>query len=123
MLVTSLTGSKAAIAFADFVKNYEKNITAEDVLDGKVDIEELKNGPASMVTGLIDKLEHHSKDNKWTKKQAKNVAEFAKEMGGELMVQTFTAVQRANNLPNLMKVNDLIGKDVVNVINQARSIK
>ena len=48
---------------------------------------------------------------------------LAKEMGGELMVQTFTAVQRANNLPNLMKVNDLIGKDVVNVINQARSIK
>jgi len=122
-LLTGFIGTEASIAFADFVKNYEKNITAEDVLDGKVDIEELKNGPASMVTGLIDKLEHHSKDNKWTKKQAKNVADFAKEMGGELMVQTFTAVQRANNLPNLMKINDLIGKDVVNVINQARSIK
>ena len=122
-MLTGFVGTEAGIAFADFVKNYEKNVTAEDVLDGKVTAEELKDGPASLLTGLIDKLEHHSKDNKWTQKQVKAVAAFAKDLGGELMLQTFTAVQKSNNLDNLVRINKLIGKEIVEIVNGARKVK
>lgn len=121
-MLTGFIGTEAAIAFADFIKNYEKNVTAEDILDGKVKAEELKEAPASLTTAVIDKLELHSKDNKWTAKQVKNVAKFAEDMGGELMLQTFTAVQKSNNIDNLVRLNKIIGKLVVEIVNGARSI-
>jgi len=120
-LLTGFIGTEAAIAFADFVKNYEKNITAEDILDGKVTAEDIKDSPASLITGVIDKLELHSKDNKWTQKQVKAVAEFAQSLGGELLLQTFTAVQKSGELANLVKLNKIIGKEVVSIVNGARN--
>ena len=122
-MLTGFIGTEASIAFADFVKNYEKNITAEDVLNGDVKAEDLIDSPASLVTGVIDKLEHHSKDNKWTAKQVKAVAAFAKSLGGELLLQTFTAVQKSNNIDNLVPLNKIIGKEVVEIVNGARSVK
>ena len=122
-LLTGFIGTEAAIAFADFVKNYEKNVTAEDVLDGNVTAADLEGSPASLMTGVIDKLENHSKDNKWTAKQVKAVAAFAKDLGGELLLQTFTAVQKSNNIDNLVKLNKIIGKEVVEIVNGARSVK
>ena len=122
-MMTGFIGVEAAIAFADFVKNYEKNVTAEDVLDGKVTAEDLDGSPASLMTGLIDKIEHHSKDNKWTQKQVKAVAAFAQSLGGELLLQTFTAVQKSNNIDNLVRLNKIIGKEVVEIVNGARSVK
>jgi len=120
-MLTGFIGTEASIAFADFVKNYEKNITAEDILDGKVTAEDVEDAPASLVTGVIDKLENHSKDNKWTAKQVKNVAAFARSLGGELLLQTFTAVQKSSNIDNLVKLNKIIGKEVVAIVNGARS--
>ena len=120
-LLTGFIGVEAAIAFADFVKNYEKNITAEDIIDGKVTAEDIKDSPASLITGVIDKLELHSKDNKWTQKQVKAVAAFAQSLGGELLLQTFTAVQKSGELANLVKLNKIIGKEVVSIVNGARN--
>ena len=119
-MLTGFIGIEAGIAFADFVKNYEKNVTAEDIIDSKVTAEDLEGSPASLLTSIIDKLEHHSKDNKWSQKQVKAVAKFAKDMGGELMLQAFTAVQKSNNLDNLVRVNKLIGKEIVELVNGAR---
>ncbi len=116
-------GTEAAISFCDFVKNYERQISAEDVLDGKVKANDIKDLPASTMTNVIDKLGNHSKDNVWTKKQTKAVAEFATEMGGEMLIATFTAIQKANNLKNLMAINKLIGQEVVALVNNARSTK
>jgi len=116
-------GTEAAISFCDFVKNYERQISAEDVLEGKVTAEDIKELPASAATAVIDKLGNHSKENEWTKKQVKCVAEFAKELGGEMLIATFTAIQKANNLKNLMAINKLIGQEVVALVNSARSTK
>ncbi len=116
-------GTEAAISFCDFVKNYERQISAEDILKGKVTAEDIKELPASSATAVIDKLGNHSKENEWTKKQVKNVAEFAKELGGEMLIATFTAIQKANNLKNLMAINKLIGQEVVALVNSARSTK
>ena len=122
-MLTGFIGTEAAIAFADFIKNYEKNVTAEDILNGEVTASDLEGSPASLMTGLIDKLENHSKDNKWTQKQVKAVAAFAQDLGGELLLQTFTAVQKSNNIDNLVKLNKIIGKEVVEIVNGARTVK
>ena len=122
-MLTGFVGTEAAIAFADFIKNYEKNVTAEDILNGEVTASDLEGSPASLMTGLIDKLENHSKDNKWTQKQVKAVAAFAQDLGGELLLQTFTAVQKSNNIDNLVKLNKIIGKEVVEIVNGARTVK
>lgn len=116
-------GTEAAISLRDFVVNYERQISAEDVLEGNVTAEDIRELPASASTAVIDKLGNHSKENEWTKKQVKNVAAFAKELGGELLIATFTSIQKANNLKNLMAINKLIGQDVVALVNTARSTK
>ena len=38
------------------------------------------------------------------------------------MLQTFTAVQKSNNIDNLVRLNKIIGKLVVEIVNGARSI-
>jgi len=116
-------GTEAAISFCDFVKNYERQISAEDVLEGRVTAEDIKELPASASTAVIDKLGNHSKENEWTKKEVKCVAEFAMELGGEMLIATFTAIQKANNLKNLMAINKLIGQEVVALVNSARATK
>tara|TARA_B100001094_G_scaffold332256_1_gene403554 strand:+ start:2013 stop:3098 length:1086 start_codon:yes stop_codon:yes gene_type:complete len=121
-MLTGFIGTEASIAFADFIKNYEKNITAEDIINGKVVADDLEGAPTSHITNVIDKLEHHCKDNKWSQKQCKAVAEFARCLGGELLLQTFTAVQKSNNLDNLVKINKIIGREVVEIVNAARSV-
>jgi hypothetical protein len=121
-LTMGFVGTEAAITFTDFLKNYERNITAEDILDGKVTAEDLKDLPASAKTSLIDKISTHAGENKWKKAQVKRVAAFATELGGEFLIATFTAVQRANNMANLLPLNKLIGMEVVDLVNQARAV-
>jgi hypothetical protein len=116
-------GTEAAISFCDFVKNYERQISAEDILEGKVNASDIKDLPASSSTGLIDKLGNHSKDNTWNKKEIKRVAEFARVLGGEMLIATFTAIQKSSNTKNLMAINKEIGQEVVALVNSARSTK
>ncbi len=120
-VLTGFVGIEAAIAFRDFVANYELQITAEDILTGKVKAEDVADAPASQITGLIEKLQEHSKENNWKAKEVKAVAAFAEGLGGEFLIQTFTAVQRAGNMKNLLPLNKTIGMKVVELVNEARN--
>lgn len=122
-MVMGMVGVEAGIAFQDFVKNYEKVISAEDVLEGKIEDEVFEGLEAGSINGLIDKLAEHCKENKWTAKNAKNVARFAKLIGGEMMVQLWNKVSGTNNLPNIQAIHKLVGQDVVKIIQAARSVK
>lgn len=121
-LTMGFVGTEAAISFVDFLKNYERNITAEDVLAGKVTAEDVKELPASQKTALIDKISTHAAENKWKKAEVKRIAAFGTELGGEFLIATFTAVQRANNMANLLPLNKLIGMEVVSLVNDARAV-
>ncbi len=121
-VLTGFIGTEAAISFKDFVVNYELQVSAEDILKGRVTAEDLKDAPASQVLQLIDKLSAHSKDNVWKAKEVKAVAKFAETMGGEHLIATFTAVQRAGNMKNLLPLNKAIGMKVVNLVNEARAV-
>jgi hypothetical protein len=63
-IAMGMVGSEAAIAFTNFVENYEMVVSAEDVLTGKTKAEDLGTD-ASAKNTVIDKLAEHCKDNKW----------------------------------------------------------
>ena len=120
-VASGFVGTEAAIAFTDFVKNYEKVISAEDVLEGRVtDGSDLE---ASSAASLIDKLAEHCGDNTWTKAQAKNVGEFAESLTGELMVQLWNRVSATQKLENIQKLHKLIGQKVVAMVQASRSVR
>ena len=121
-VLTGFVGTEAAISFNDFIKNYELQVSAEDILDGKVTAEDLESAPASQVLQVIEKLSAHSKENNWKAKQVKAVAKFAETLGGEHLIATFTAVQRAGNMKNLLPLNKAIGMKVVDLVNEARAV-
>lgn len=120
-VLTGFIGVEAAIAFRDFVKNYELQISAEDILTGKVKAADLEDAPASQLAGLSEKLSDHSKDNNWKAKEVKAVAAFAEGLGGEFLIQVFTGVQKAGNMKNLLPLNKMIGMKVVELVNAARA--
>ncbi len=122
-LALGLVGTEAAISFRDFVAKYESVITAEDVLEGRVTAEDIKDQEASVKNNIIDKISEHCKTEKWTMKQAKAVSAFGLAMGGELMVQLWNKCSASNNLPNIQKLHKLMGGEVVKVVQTSRSLK
>ena len=115
-------GTEAAIAFQDFVKNYETVVTAEDILEGKVKAKDLDEATAGTVNGLIEKIATHCKDNEWTVTQAKRVAELGKALGGEMMVHLWNKLSSTSNLKNIQKVHKLMGAEVVKVVQASRGL-
>jgi len=120
-VLTGFIGVEAAIAFRDYVKNYELQITAEDILDGKVKAKDVKDAPASQLASLVEKIANHGKENNWKPAQVKRIAKFAEDVGGEFLIQVFTGVQKAGNMKNLLPLNQQIGMKVVELVNAARA--
>ncbi len=115
-------GTEAAIAFQDFVKNYEMIISAEDILGGKVKLEDLAEANAGTLNTLVDKLATHCKENEWTVTQAKRVATIGKGLGGEMMVHLWNKLSASGNLKNIQKVHKLMGAEVVQVVQASRGL-
>jgi hypothetical protein len=115
-------GTEAAIAYADFVENYETIITAEDVIDRfSENKERIENAVASDVAALTDKIAEHCKNEKWKASQAKNVAGFANAVSGEQLVSLWNACSQTQNLPNIQKLHKLIGTAVVKAVQASRN--
>lgn len=115
-------GTEAAIAFTEFVKNYERNVTAEQVLAGDVTAEDLKDSEASIKLALLDKLVDYAKENKLKAKECKALAAFTKGLGGEFLFNTWTKLSACGNMENIRAMHKLIGKDVVKAVQAARSL-
>ena len=71
---------------------------------------------------VIEKVAAHCKDNEWTQKQAKNVAAFASDLGGEMLVQLWNSASTTQNLPNIQKLHKLIGQQVVKAVQASRNV-
>ena len=121
-LCQGLIGTEAAIAFCAFVKEYERVLTAEDVLSGKVKKLKLSEYPMSTLNGLIEKVGSHCKDNKWSAKQTKNVADFAQSLPGEMMVQVWNQVTGSQTIVNIQRMHKLIGQHVVQAVQKSRNL-
>ena len=115
-------GTEAAIALATFVKGYELVVTAEDVLERWEEVQDrVKDMNASDQSTVIERLGTHCKDNKWSEKQAKRVAAFADELGGEMLISLWNGISQSSNMPNIQKVHKLIGTRVVAVVQESRN--
>jgi hypothetical protein len=122
-LSTGFVGTEASIAYTEFIKRYERVISAEDVLAGKIDDVRAKELQASESLGVLDKLVEHSKENEWKKKQAKRVAAFVMARGGEQLVYFWNAISKTQRLPNIQALHQEIGQDVVKIVRDARGLK
>ena len=115
-------GTEAAIALTTFVKGYELVVTAEDVLERWEEVQDrVKEMNASDQSSVIERLAAHCKDNKWSEKQAKRVAGFADELGGEMLISLWNGISQSGNLPNIQKVHKIIGARVVAVVQESRN--
>jgi len=122
-LATGFIGFEAAIALTEFVEKYEMVISAEDIVNNYDGVKDRVDGAeASTIAGVIEKVTAHCKDNEWKAKQAKNVAAFAGDLGGEMLVQLWNSVSTTQNLPNIQKLHKLIGQKVVKAVQASRNV-
>ena len=121
-LASGFIGTEAAISYTDFVTRYERVISAEDVLEGKIDEERSESLNASEAMAVLDKLVNHCKDNEWKKKQAKNITKFVKSRGGEQLVYFWNAISKTQVLGNIQLIHAEIGQDVVRLVREARGL-
>jgi hypothetical protein len=121
-LATGFVGTEASIAYTEFVSRYERVISAEDILSGKIDKARAKDLQASEALAVIDKMVNHNLENTWTKKEAKNIASFVKTRGGEQMVYFWNALSKSQQLPNIQAIHKEVGSDVVKIVREARGL-
>ncbi|MAW30256.1 MAG: hypothetical protein CMP98_15775 [Gammaproteobacteria bacterium] len=119
-----MVGVEAAIALVEFAKNWEQQVSAEDILDRYDDVKDaVQEFEASKVNGLIGKLAANCKDNEWTATQAANVAAFANDLkSSEMLVHLWNQVSTSQKLKNIQKLHKLIGKKVVDAVNAGRQV-
>jgi len=123
-MASGFLGTEAAIAFTDFVTNYERVISAEDILNGwnaKVK-KAVSKMASSEVMGLIDKLAFHFAGNDWSVAQTKNAAGFSDKMGGEQLIAFWNACSQTQHLANIQKLHKLIGRRVVESVQASREV-
>jgi len=121
-LSLGLVGLEASIALCSFVKEYEMQISAEDVINGKLTKKIIDASGNSMINGVIDKLGAHCKANQWTTKQSKNVAKFMKMLPGEMMVQSWNQITSSQNIKNIQAMHKLVGAEIVAQVNASRNL-
>ena len=121
-LCTGFVGTEAAIAYTDFVTKYEKQISAEHVLEGKVGKKAAEKLKASETLAVLDKLVNHSKKNDWSTEQAKNVVAFGKGCPDEQMVHLWNGVMGTKNMTNIQALHKLVGTEIVALVRKAREL-
>ena len=121
-LSQGFVGTEAAIAFTEFVSKYEMQISAEDVLKGKVTEAKAKALKASESLAVLDKLVDAAAKDKWTEKGADNVVKFARALPGEQLVHLWNAVMGTKNMGAIKLLHARIGGEVVELIRKARDL-
>lgn len=111
-IVASLVGHPSAIGFCKWVQEYNRVVTAEDILDRYDEMENIiKSLPHDSVVALLDKIGHHCAKHDWTEKQAENLCKFGIAMlTGEDHVLLFSKVTSTKKMENIQKYHatDLI---------------
>ncbi len=122
-LAHGFLGTEAAIAFRDFVDNYELQISPEDVLDDyEKNLDRLKALTNDQANGLAAKIIEHCKENEWTVSQCSDLAKWAKSLPGEMMVSIWNGVMETKEVHNITKLHKFLGQAVVEAVQRSRSL-
>jgi len=97
-LATSFVGFEAAVSFLDFYKNYERNITWEEIVnDGKV--EKTKDFDINQHCALVEKMDasgifsEELNDN-----QLDNLSDYFKLMPSEVAMKLWKSIASASSI-------------------------
>lgn len=104
-IVASLVGHPTAISFTKWVTDYNRVVTAEDVLDRYDQMQSIiENLPHDSVVALLDKIGAHCAKHDWTEAQAANLCKFGEKMlTGEDHVLLFSKVTSTKKMDNIQK--------------------
>ena len=121
-LCTGFVGVEGAIAFTEFVAKYEKQISVEDILEGRVTNATATALKASESMAILDKLVDHAENNEWDNTQADNIVTFVRVLPAEQMVHLWNAVMATKNMGPIKALHSRIGDEIVKVIREARNL-
>jgi hypothetical protein len=95
-LATGFVGFEAAVSFNDFVKNYERQVTVEMILDdGKVD--KTSDFNINEHCALIEKMESTEVfHKKMTEEQCKNLANYFVSLPSEAVMKLWQALGKGD---------------------------
>jgi len=99
-LATAFVGFEAAVSFNDFVKNYERNVTIEDVLDdGKIDA--TTEFDLNDHCALVEKMDAADVfKTELSSERIQNLANYAVTLPSEAFMKLWTIVGKGDVLEN-----------------------
>ena len=108
-IAQGLVGVEAGEAYWAFIKEYDRNITAEQLLDDYGTIRKrVRQGlSAEQIMSISEKLANHCQDNKWKKDQVKNLNNFMTDIDNEELV--FALWNKLNGLSKVSKMGQVNG--------------
>ena len=121
-LCLGLVGAEASIAYTEFVKKFDRQISAEDILDkwnAKVKAK-VKAAPQEQLNGVVEKVVDHSEDGDWTQKQVDNAFKFMKSLPGELVIAMWTKLTD-RNFKNAQKLHKQCSQLLLEVIGETNN--
>jgi hypothetical protein len=117
-------GAEAAITFVDFVKNYDLQISAEDVIDHYEEFSEKISALSNdKVNSIIEKISDHCKNNEWSAEQCKRLSVFAKTLPGEMLVSLWNNVMDSGEVNNITRLHKFLGQAVLEAVTVARNLQ
>lgn len=122
-LCTGFVGVEASIAFVDFVSKYELQISAEMVLEGKVNKATTKKMKASDALNVLEKVLVHNLQNEWTQDNCDNLAVFLRALPEEQLVYFWNKLMKARRMCNVTKLHKLgLGDEVIALVAKANAL-
>lgn len=116
-------GVTTAIAFINFIKEYDNVITAEDVVNSWKKFEpKVVKMTAERVLGLIEKIGNLCKNNELTLPQMQNLGAFANIVSGEQVMALWNAISSGKQ-SNTTKFHKLIQHRLLEIATRASSVK
>ena len=116
-------GTEAAIAFSEFVQEYSKVISAEDVLERWKEVKETVGElNAEGKAALVEKLATHFEENEWGTKEAKSVKSFADTLSDEVVVHMWNKFLGTKNVPNIQVIHKVLGQRVLEAVKASRDV-
>jgi len=96
-LTTAFVGFEAAVAFNDFMKNYERQVTVENIIDeGKIELTE--NWKINDHNALIEKFKAKGTfDDRLEDNQLQNVANYFVSLPSEIAMSLWQAMGQSEN--------------------------
>lgn len=123
-LAMGFLGFEAAAALSDFVKNYDAQVTAEDILDNwKKNKDRVGKLSADKQNALMEKILDHGERNSWTAGQADNLADMLKAANGEMLVSFVNKLMASKRVDNLRLVHSRVRDTLMKTVTAANTVK